>query len=297
MIRVSIITKLPHNTTASKLPTHSYMMQALQMTEEEDDLHDIEVGSTSPLAVCLGITCCPITVLCSWFTVPVREEAVLLSYGKYTGTVTDPGCHFATCFGREIIKISTRKQSIELPNTKIVDRNGSPLLISGIVVFQFINSKRAALDIQNAFTFIRDQSQAVMKQIVSEYPYECHEDVDTDYKGACLKTEAAEIGERLVQRLQSKVNIAGAKVISFQFNELSYAPEIAQGMLKKQQAMATVGARRTIVEGAVEIAHGAVMRLEERGIKLDQAEQTRLVTNLLTVICSETDVQPTLSVS
>ncbi|PRP83791.1 hypothetical protein PROFUN_08989 [Planoprotostelium fungivorum] len=286
-------------TISDKLDNRVFPMQTLTMNTdslEDDDLHDIQAG-TSPLAVCLGVVCCPLTVFCSWFTVPVREEAVLLSYGKYTGTITDPGCHFANCFGREIIKISTRKQSIELPNTKIVDRNGSPLIISGIVVFQFINSKRAALDIQNALSFVRDQSQAVMKQIVSEYPYECHEDVDTDYKGACLKTEAAEIGEKLVQRLQSKVNIAGAKVISFQFNELSYAPEIAQGMLKKQQAMATVGARRTIVEGAVEIAHGAIVKLEGKGIRLEPAEQTRLVTNLLTVICSENDVQPTVNVA
>jgi len=267
---------------------------SLRMTTEpeEEDIHGLDSSSVSPLSVCLGVVCCPLTLMCSWFTLQEREEAVLLSFGKYTGTVQDPGCHFANCFGRDIKKISVRKQSVELPVTKVVDRNGNPLLVSGIVVFQYVNTKRAALDIENANTFVRDQSQAVMKQIVSEYPYETHEGDE----GACLKTEATEIGSRLVEVLQKKVNIAGAKVISFQFNELSYAPEIAQGMLKKQQAMATVAARKTIVEGAVEIAYGAIMRLNEKGIVMDGPDQTRLVTNLLTVICSEHDVQPTVSV-
>jgi len=224
-----------------------------------------------------------------------QEEVVLLNFGKYTGTVRTPGCHFANFCGRDIRRVSKQKISIDLPETKVVDRNGNPLRISAIVVFSIVNSKRAAIDVQNCNQFVFNQSQAVMKQIVSQYPYE-HLNEEEDHL-PCLKTEAEEISHKLVGALQEKVNIAGAQVLSFQFNELSYAPEIAAGMLKKQQAMATVAARKTIVEGAVEIAYGAVQKLSAKGIHMDGAEQTRLVSNLLTVICAETEVQPTLNVN
>jgi len=217
-----------------------------------------------------------------------------LSCGKYTGTIKDTGVHFANCWGRDLRRVSKRKISIDLPVTKVVDKNGNPLQISGIVVYNFVNTKRATIDMQDANLFVLNQAQAVMKQIVSQYPYENLRD---DERGACLKTEAAEIGSRYVQLLQSKVGIAGAKIHSFQFNEMSYAAEIAQGMLKKQQALATVSARRVIVEGVVDIAHGAIEKLASKGIQMSDADKTKIATNLLTVMCAEHDVQPTISVS
>jgi len=221
------------------------------------------------------------------------SKVVILNYGKYTGTVRDPGCHFANCFGRDLRRVSKRKISVDLPNTKVVDKNGNPLLISGIVVYHFVDSKKSVLDVENAHHFIVNQAQAVMKQIVSQYPYENL--LDNEH-GACLKTEAAEIGLTFVKLLQGKVKLAGAKVLSFQFNEMSYAPEIASGMLKKQQALATVSARKTIVDGVVDIAYGAIQKLEAKGVKMSDEDKTKIATNLLTVMCAEHDVQPTINV-
>jgi len=260
---------------------------------EEYDGKEIDQSKTSPLSLVLGIVFCPLTVLCSWFSVQEQEEVVTLTYGKYTGTVKEPGIHFKNCFGRDLRRVSLRKISVDLPNTKVVDKNGNPLQISGIVVFNFVNTKRATIDIDNAHHFVVNQAQAVMKQIVSQYPYE---NLREDEKGACLKTEAAEIGAKFVQLLQTKVKIAGAKIHSFQFNEMSYAPEIAQGMLKRQQALATVSARKVIVEGVVNIAFGAIQSLETKGIVMSETEKTKIATNLLTVMCAEHDVQPTITV-
>jgi len=105
-----------------------------------DDQFDSKV---SPLSLVLGIVFCPMTVLCSWFSVQEQEEVVTLNYGKYTGTIKEPGIHFKNCFGREMRRISKRKISVDLPITKIVDKNGNPLMISGIVVYSFVNSKKS----------------------------------------------------------------------------------------------------------------------------------------------------------
>jgi len=112
----------------------------------------------------------------------------------------------------------------------------------------------------------------------------------------CLKRESREVSESLVKSLQEKVDQAGARVISFQFDELSYAPEIAHGMLKRQQALAMVLARTLIVEGAVTIAKEALTQLEEYGVGMETEDQNRLVTNLLTLICSDNDPQTTVNV-
>mmetsp|Transcript_8020 Transcript_8020/g.8861 ORF Transcript_8020/g.8861 Transcript_8020/m.8861 type:complete len:290 (+) Transcript_8020:800-1669(+) len=252
---------------------------------------------TSVVAWVLGGVCLPLTLLCSWFTVQEREEVVVLSYGKFVGIETEPGCHCRNCWGRELRRISTATLTSEIPPTKVIDRNGNPVVVSGIVTYYFEDPKKAAIDIGNYMQFVNDQAQVTMKQLVSRYPYEADfgedEDSTKDHE-PCLKTEAREIQMEFTELLQNRVDIAGARVLSFQFNELSYAPEIAAGMLKRQQAKALVDARKTIVSGAVDIAYSAMEQLEQRGVTLQPEEKTRLVTNLLTVICAESDVQPTI---
>jgi len=234
----------------------------------------------------------PLCGLFSFFTVQEQEEAVVLCCGKYATTMTTPGCHYWVCCGRDIRKVSKRKVSLDLPVTKVIDKVGNPIIISGILVYHIINTKKAVMDVENASMFIRDQAMAVVKQIVAQYPYE-HTGEGKEHS---LKSESAEIGEHFVSVLQPKVIIAGAKILSFQFNELSYAPEIAQGMLKRQQASAMVSARKIIVDGVVDIAYGAIQKFEARGITMTDSEKTKMATNILTVMCAEHDVQPTIKV-
>jgi len=259
------------------------LMEDLPENDEERGAH--------PLSILLGVLCCPLTVLFSCFTLNPQEEMVMLYWGRYSGTVRGSGLHFANCWGRESTRISTKKICQQLPKTTVVDKNGNPLIVSAVIVYNIVNSKRATLDIQNHVSFVQTQAETTLKQIISRFPYETMDD------SPCLKTEADHIGQELCGLLQQKVEVAGARVYSFQLKEISYAPEIAAGMLKRQQAVAMLQARQTIVQGAVEIACHAVEDVRKRGIHLEPSEQSRLVTNILTVICSDRDVQPTLPLS
>jgi len=277
------------------------MSERLPLTHiesESDALTEFSVqpGSTSWLSTFLGVTCFPITLLCSWFTVDQNTEIVSLNYGKYTGVIQDPGIHFQNCWGRELISISKAKASIELAPTKIIDMNGSPLLVSGVVVYSFKDTRRAALDILNRDVFIRDQASAVLKQIVCYYPYENLIDSDDEdgQPHPCLKEDAKVVCDDLRNELQRRVMVAGAFIESFRLNEISYAPEIAAGMLKKQQAAAVVASRHTLVDGAVKIASAAVTRLRKKNVQLDQEETGRLISNLLVVCVADEQVHPVL---
>jgi len=263
-------------------------VKPMMMSQEDEDY---EKDNNHCLTV-PNILTFPLVGLLSFFTVQEQEEAVILCCGKYATTMTTPGCHYWTCCGRDIRRVSKRKVSVDLPVTKVIDKVGNPILISGVLVYHIVNTRKAAMDVQDAPAFVRDQAMAVVKQIVAQYPYE-HQEGEKEH---CLKTESSEIQDHFVSILQPKVAIAGARIISFQFNELSYAPEIAQGMLKRQQASAMVAARKIIVDGVVDIAYGAIQKFEARGIQMTDSEKTKMATNILTVMCAEHDVQPTIKV-
>lgn len=253
---------------------------AQKAPRDDEDLDNTQYHSCAPLSCFLGSLCFPIGI-CSCFTVSPKEEVVLLDFGKYNGTVKDPGCHYVCSIGRTMYRVSTKVKSIMIPETKTIDKNGNPLIINGILSYEIRNAKRATLDVQMADDFVRTQGLAALKQIVSRYPYES-DDVEH-----CLKTAADHISQEMVAILQGRVQVAGVQVRSFTFNEISYAPEIASGMLKRQQAQAILQARKVIVKGAVEIAQSAVHELEIAGINMDDKAKARIVSNLLTVICSE----------
>jgi len=248
----------------------------------------------------MGSWYCLLSAYCvlRFFTVQENEEAVVLNFGKYAGTIRDPGIHCSNCWGRELITVSKAKLSTEIHSTKVIDKDGNPVMVSGVVFYHFRDTKRAALDILDRQSFVADQAAAVMKQIVSHYPYEITEvDSDEEYSDEetpCLKRDTQVISAALVSELQKQVNIAGAMIDSFRFNEISYAPEIAASLLKKQQAAAIVDSRHTLVDGAVRIASSAVARLDKRGVVMEQADKARLISNLLTVICADEHIQPTL---
>jgi len=269
-------------------------------SEEEEESED-RPGSPSLMSHALGLFCFPLTIIGSIFTLQQNQEYVVLNYGKYVGVLREPGIHCTNCWGREVIPISKAKITTELPVTKVIDKNGNPVMVSGVVFYYFKNSRKAALDVLDNQVFVKDQATAVMKQIVSQYPYEHHNVDDSGHEGEsdddqpCLKRDAQVISAALVQELQKCVKIAGAQIDSFRFNEVSYAPEVSSGLLKRQQAEAIITARTTLVDGAVRIASSAVNRLERKGVTMQASDKTRLVSNLLTVICAEAQVQPVLT--
>jgi len=249
-------------------------------------------GTESPLALGLGIVCFPFTLLCSWYTVRENNEAVILQFGRYAGVETNPGLHFYNCCGREIRTVTKQKQTLHVPITKIVDKTGNPLHVSGIVVFSFLNSKKCAIDVTDPHNFTLNSAQTVLKIVCGRHPYA------TSKPGQlCLKSNASQISRELADCLQKDVQVAGVIIISFQFNDLSYAPEIASAMLKKAQAQALVAARKKIVDGALDIALGAIDELDKRDVKISNTDKSKIVTNLLTVICSDQDAKPTVNVT
>jgi len=250
----------------------------------------LEIHMPLVLTTILSVVFFPITLLGSWIVVSPQEEVVLLRWGRFSRLMREPGLSWVTLWGRRAIRISTKQQAIEVHRTVVADGNGNPILAAAVVTFRFVDTRRAALDVEDAPAFVRTQAMAVLKQVASRYPYE------SATHATSLKSETAVIAGEMREILQSKVQVAGAEVVSFELSDLSYAPEIARAMLVRQQAQALVDARKVIVEGAVEIVDHAIALLREKGHRMQPTEQERLVSNLLLVICGESHVQPTVSV-
>lgn len=227
-----------------------------------------------------------ITLLTSWVIVHPQEEKVVLYWGKFAELLTEPGLYFRSIWGRGVTSVTTKQQTLELARTTVADGNGNPIVVAAVLTYRYTDSKKVALDVQDAHEFVKTQAMAVLKQVASKYPYE-------STTGHCLKAEAQAIGLEMVGMLQTKANVAGTTIIAFELSDLSYAPEIAQSMLVRQQAQALVDARKVVVEGAVEIVYEAIQHLHAKGLTLGEDERSRLVSNLLTVICGEAKVQPT----
>lgn len=257
----------------------------LKMSDFDDKRYGdgAEGVSVNPVSCCLSILC-PCAWLCSCFVLSESTEAVLLHFGKLSGVMKTPGCHCVNSCGRDLRSISLRKRVVELPASKVVDLNGSPLLVSAVITYKVVNSVRAALAVENVETFVKTSATAVMKKIVARFPYERRANDGSEHD---LKTESKEISNEAMNLLQAQVEAAGCRVLSFQFCELSYSAEVAANFLRRQQAYAIIEARSTIVRGAVDIASHAVEELGRRGVNLKQAEKEKLLGDLISVICGE----------
>ena len=237
----------------------------------------------------LGVVFFPVTLLGSWVVVHPQEEKVVLVWGRLWKVLQAPGLTFVNLFGRKVITITTKQQAIEIHRTTVADANANPIIVAGICTFRVVDSVKAALHVEDYLGFVRSQAVAVLKQVASKHPYESPD-------GHGLKDEAVKISNVMVSTLAGKVAAAGVEVIAYELSDLSYAPEIAPAMLVRQQAQALVGAREIIVEGAVQIVKGAMTHLEEQGIPIEPTHQSRVVGNLLAIICGEAKVQPTYEI-
>merc|ERR1712167_267877 len=251
-----------------------------------DDIAEVEIEEVPFSAKCLSVLFAPLLpfVGCGFYSVDTKTEAAVLHMGQLTEMQAAPGLHCAWPVGQTRMEVSTKQQTMELPTSKIADATGNPVMVSAILNYRVVDAKKALLHVENRSKYVNTNAQAVLKQIVSQYSYEQ------------LKGEHEEVNERVRMMLQPLMVIAGVMISSFCLNDLSYAPEVAAAMLKRQQARALVDARTLIVEGAVKIAQDAVTRLEEEGtVALNDDQKVKIVTNLLTVTCSDTDATPTVS--
>jgi regulator of protease activity HflC (stomatin/prohibitin superfamily) len=225
-------------------------------------------------------------LLGGFFVLQPRTQAVVLRFGRVVETVTEAGIHFAFPLGRRIVRITSSVVSVDLPRTTVLEAHGSPIEVSGICSYRVVEAQKALLDVQDVHAMVGLLAGAVLKNVCAEYPYET-----PDPHTPCLRKENEVVTQHLVRDLQALLVPAGVQVLQFRINDLTYAPEIAQSMLMRQQAVAMVDSRRTIVEGAVQTACDAHARMRESGLPLDAAAAAGFASSLMMVLCSGERVQ------
>jgi len=214
------------------------------------------------------------------------EARVVQLFGQYRGTIREAGLQWVNPF-TERVTISTRLRNQESAQLKVNDADGNPIEIAAVVVWQVRDTAHAKYAVDDVVKFVTIQTETAVRHIANSYPYDNR---GTDRMS--LRENADEITERLSAELTTRVKPAGVDVIETRLTRLSYAPEIAQAMLRQQQASAVVGARFRIVEGAVGMVQLALQRLEEEGVvELDEERKAAMVSNLLVVLCSEQATQ------
>jgi uncharacterized protein YqkB len=217
-----------------------------------------------------------------------NEQKAVLYWGRYYGSLKEPGMYCTNPCGREFMTCSTKYRTLELKDIKVVDAKGNPVIISGVVTYKLTSAKKACVDVDSPERYIMLQASTSMKQVASRYPYASKAGEPS------LQTEGAAISVELIRSLQEKAAATGACITNFELVDLSYAPEIAQVMLVKQQAEALVDARRLLVSSAVSMAQEAVHQLQASGPPLSDNARETLTTNLLAVICSHQATTPTV---
>jgi hypothetical protein len=218
------------------------------------------------------------------------EARVVQLFGRYRGTIRASGLHWVNPLA-DRRKVSTRVRNHETPQAKVNDADGNPIEIAAVVVWQVQDTAQAIYSVDDFPRFVATQTETAVRHIASSYPY------DNRGSGALsLRENADEITGRLTAEIAARVTQAGVHIIESRLTRLSYAAEIAQTMLRQQQASAVVGARSRIVEGAVGMVKLALERLQEDGVvELDEERKATMVSNLLVVLCSESATQPVVN--
>ena len=218
--------------------------------------------------------------------VVVQEARIIQLFGSYRGTIRDPGLHWVNPFAHKR-RVSTRVRNHETAVAKVNDADGNPVEIAAVVVWQVEDTAKAIYAVDEYPKFIAIQTEAAVRHTASSYPYISH-----DGNALSLRDNAEEITQRLSAEIAERVRQAGVHIVESRLTRLSYAAEIAQAMLRQQQASAVVGARQKIVEGAVGMVQLALRRLEQEAVvELDEERKAAMVSNLLVVLCSEQATQ------
>ena len=218
------------------------------------------------------------------------EARVVQLLGRYTGTVRTDGLRWVNPFTMRR-RISTRIRNHETAVAKVNDADGNPIEIAAVVVWQVADTAKALFGVDDFIAFVAVQTETAVRHIAGSHPYDAHRDGQRS-----LRENAREITAELASEIADRVRPAGVRVIESRITRLSYAPEIAQAMLRRQQASAVVAARQRIVDGAVSMVESALSQLAEGGlIELDEERKAAMVSNMLVVLCSEHPTQPVVN--
>jgi regulator of protease activity HflC (stomatin/prohibitin superfamily) len=219
-----------------------------------------------------------------------NEARVLILFGAYKGSIRSSGFHWTNPFYTKK-KISLRMRNLNGERAKVNDKRGNPIEIAAVVVWRVRDTAQAVFDVDDYEHYVSIQSESAVRHLASAYAYEQGEDEETTLRGGGDQVNADLTGE-----LQERLSRAGVVVEEARITHLAYAPEIAQAMLRRQQAEAIIAARKKIVHGAVSMVEMALHDLKEKGvIEFDQDRKASMVSNLLVVLCGESEVSPVIN--
>lgn len=231
-------------------------------------------------------------LMVGFFIVNPNSSKVLVLFGAYKGTVKENGFFWANPFYRKI-KISLRARNFDSERVKVNDKIGNPILINVILVWQVKDTYKSAFDVDNYVEFVRVQTDAAVRKLAGSYPYDNFDDEQAELT---LRSGMDEVNEALETEITERLAIAGIKVMEARIGYLAYAPEIASAMLKRQQAVAIVAARKKIVEGAVGMVEDALTQLaEDNIIDFDDDKRASMVSNLMVVLCGDKEAIPVVN--
>lgn len=246
------------------------------------------------------------------FTLEPNEAAVMIFFGKYKGTFNQHGFYWVNPFMSRK-RLTMRARNLDAEPIKVNDKEGNPILIGMVIVWKLKDTYKAMFEIDaqsiangatganastrmNAFEkYVRIQGDAALREVAGLYAYDDNKDTTDDDNELTLRSGGAEINEILVEKLNERLAFAGIEVQEARINYLTYAPEIAAVMLRRQQATAVIAAREKIVEGAVSMVKLALDKLANEGIELNEEKRASMVGNLLVVLCADESAQPVIN--
>ena len=268
-------------------------------------------GISSAVLLILSIIC-----ICGFILVEPGQARVLLFFGKYRGTFTQPGYYWLNPFISQK-KLSLRVRNLDAEPIKVNDKTGNPIMIGMVLVWKLKDTYKAIFEVDTQTMaegsvgqagigasaaqvmnmlgrFVQIQADAALRQVAGQYAYDDDEDDNNSKK--TLRDGSDEINKELEARIDERLAMAGIEVVEARINYLAYAPEIAAVMLRRQQASAIISAREKIVEGAVSMVKMALQKLsEEEVVELDDDKKAAMVSNLLVVLCGDDTAQPVVN--
>ena len=268
-------------------------------------------GISSAVLLILSIIC-----ICGFILVEPGQARVLLFFGKYRGTFTQPGYYWLNPFISQK-KLSLRVRNLDAEPIKVNDKTGNPIMIGMVLVWKLKDTYKAIFEIDTQTMaegsvgqagvgasaaqvmnmlgrFVQIQADAALRQVAGQYAYDDDEDDNSSKK--TLRDGSDEINKELEARIDERLAMAGIEVVEARINYLAYAPEIAAVMLRRQQASAIISAREKIVEGAVSMVKMALQKLsDEDVVELDDDKKAAMVSNLLVVLCGDDTAQPVVN--
>lgn len=247
-------------------------------------------GSAWHLALPIVLLTVSSVILSGFYTLQPNEAAAITLFGNYKGTDRVPGLRWVLpWFMRH--KISLRVRNVTGEKLKVNDRRGNPIEIAAVVVWRVEDTASALFDVDNYQRFVDIQIETAVREIASHFAYD-----NAEHDEPTLRAASDQVSALLREKLQERVSIAGITIDGAKLSHLAYAPEIASAMLRRQQAEAVLAARQKIVEGAVLMVEQALNHLSERDVvKLDDERRAAMVSNLLVVLCSDSQTQPVVN--